>query len=160
MQDTSFLTIPYNILNLKGLTLSAKILLAEIISLSKLEGYCYASNAYLAKRLGISKRAVCNSLNELRKRQLISSSMKSRNERYIYPVFSKLKECNICAPSSAKSAPVERKNCTQGSAKSAHNNNIYNNSNNTNYKERANSKRDYYMPREPSYDIEELMKIK
>ena len=160
MENTTFLSVPYNILYLEGLTLSARILLAEILSLSKLEGHCYASNAYLAKRIGISKRSVCTALNELRKQHLISSSMKSRNERFIYPVFSKLKECNICIPNSANSAPGQRKKRTQGSAESAHNNNIYNTNYNTNYKERADSKRDYYMPREASYDIEELMKIK
>ena len=160
MENTTFLSVPYNILYLDGLTLSAKILLAEILSLSKLEGHCYASNPYLAKRIGISKRAVCTSLNELRKQHLISSSMKSRNERYIYPVFSKLKECNICIPNSANSAPRQRKKCTQGSAKSAHNNNIYNTNYNSNYKENSNSKKNYFMQSEPSYDIKELMKIR
>ena len=159
MENTAYLTISYNILKLEALTLSAKILLAEIINLSKQEGYCYASNEYLAKRVGISKRAVCNSLNELRKLHLISSSIKSRNERYIYPVFSKLKECNICTQRSAESALAKRKKCTQSSAKNAHNNNIYNNkyNNSYNYKKQngfnSNST-------EASYDINELMKIK
>ena len=158
MQNTNFLSINYSIRHFKGLTLSAKVLLAEILSLSKLEGYCFASNEYLSKRIGISKRAVCNSLNELRKQHLISSSMKNRNETFIYPVFSKLKECNICASRSANSAPAERNLCTSRSANSAHNNNIYNNKYNNNYKE--NRKRDFYLPDGPSYDINELMKIK
>ncbi len=90
MQNTSFLTIPYNILNLKGLTLSAKILLAEILSLSKLEGHCYASNAYLADRLGLSLPTVKNALRQLRKHKYITSERLSFNERFIYPSKDKI----------------------------------------------------------------------
>ena len=156
--NTAYLTVPYDILKLEGLTLSAKILLAEIISLSKLEGYCYASNSYLAKRIGISERSVCNSLKELRGHHYISSLIKDRSERYIYPVFSKLKQRNICAEPNAKSAHTGRKNCAQGNAKIAHNNNIYNNKYNNSYKE--NKKRDCFPQSDASYDIYELMKIK
>ena len=156
-KSTNFLTIPYDILNLEELTLSAKVLLAEILSLSKLEGHCYASNEYLSKRIGISERSVCNSLNELRQHNLISSSLKSRSERCIYPVFSSLKERNICAPTYANSAQGERKNCAQSNANSAHNNNIYNINYNNKYKE--NRKNDY-LRSDASYDIEELMIIR
>ena len=85
MENTNYLTIPYNILNLEGLTLSAKVLLAEIISLSKLEGYCFASNEYLAERLDISLATVKNALHSLKKKGYLTSKLLNCNERFIYP---------------------------------------------------------------------------
>ena len=155
MENTTFLSVPYNILYLDGLTLSARILLAEILSLSKLEGHCYASNAYLAKRIGISSATVKKSIQQLKKLGFITSKTLNFNERFIYP-----KRDKICpAPCAKKNHPPGKKG-TGGRSKNSHNNNIYNTNYNTNYKESANSKKDYYMPREASYDIEELMKIK
>ena len=154
-KNTTFLSVPYNILYLEGLTMSAKILLAEILSLSKLEGHCYASNAYLARRIGISQTTVKESIKVLKKKGYITSKTLNTKERFIYPC-----QAGIRPDSGAESDRKQDGKRPRNRAKSDHNNNIYNTNYNTNYKERANSKRDYYMPREASYDIEELMKIK
>ncbi len=148
-QNTSFLTIPYSILNLEGLTLSAKVLLAEILSLSKLEGYCYASNAYLAKRVGISHSTAKGSIQLLKKLGYINIKTLNFNERFIYPNQGK-----ICPTPSTKNDLPPGKKCTGGRSIISHNNNInYNN----NYKE---NRKNAYLRSDKSYDIYELMKIK
>lgn len=144
MNNTNFLTVPYNILNLEGLTLSAKVLLAEIISLSKLEGFCYASNSYLANRIGISTTTTSTALCELRKKGYISSKRISQSKREI--------RVSACT----KSVLAEHENRPSGYTKSVHNNNRYNNIYNINYKENKSHSR----KSEASYDIEELMKIR
>ena len=148
----NFLSVPYDIFSLKGLTLSAKILLAEIISLSKLEGYCYASNEYLAERLGISYSTAKKSIQLLKKKGYITSKTLNFNERFLYPSQGKI----YPTPGAKKDNPPGKKG-TGGRSKNSHNNNIYNNKDNINITDRKN---DYYMQSKPSYDIEELMKIK
>ena len=153
MENTAYLTVPYNILNNKELTLSAKILLAEIISLSKPEGYCYASNEYLAKRVGISVTTIKKSLKILKQKGCISSKMINPKERLIYPCQAGIRPLNR-----AESAPSQGEKRPRIRAKSDHNNNIYNNNYNNNYK--RHTKRDFWGQSDASYDIEELMKIK
>ena len=143
MQNTNFLTIPYNILNLKGLTLSAKVLLAEILSLSKLEGHCYASNDYLAKRIGVSTTTTSTALAELRKKGYITSQRYANNKR------------KIRVSDNTKSVFAKHENRAKGNTKSVQYNNRYNNNYNINYKENRKKR-----VSDASYDIEELMKIK
>ena len=152
-KNTSFLTVPYSILSHKELTLSAKLLLAEILSLSKLEGYCYASNEYLAERLNVSSKTVKNSLRQLKSCKYITIKLAKGSERSIYPNPS-----GIFTSAGKNLHTAEGKKCTSGRAKFTHNNIIYNTNYNNNYIE--NRKRDYLTDSDASYDLEELMKIK
>ncbi|MCR5653392.1 MAG: helix-turn-helix domain-containing protein [Ruminococcus sp.] len=150
MVNTSFLAIPYDIFNLEGLTLSAKVLLAEIFSLSKLEGYCYASNEYLAERLNVSSKTVKNSLRQLKSCNYITIKLAKGSERSIYPNPSK-----IFTSAGKNLHTAEGKKGTGSRAKITHNNIIYNTNYNNNYKEhRFNSN-----TTDASYDLAELEKI-
>ena len=153
MENTGYLSISYNILALEELTLSAKILFAEIISLSKLEGYCYASNEYLAKRLRISATTVKSALQQLRKKNFITTKTLKFNERFIYPCPDKIRP-----PVRAKSDRPQGEKRPYPRSESVHNNKRDNIKDNNNYK--YTTERDFYLPDEPSYDINELMKIK
>lgn len=60
--------IPAALWTRKDLTWLQKCILAEIDNLSK---GCFASNAYLAKHMGIAERTLTNNLAELRKKNLL-----------------------------------------------------------------------------------------
>lgn len=151
----NYLILPYSILALADINLTSRVLLAEIISLSKKEGYCFASNEFFSERLGISKRTAANSINELREKNYIISRRK-RYIRYIELNREKLYSADIPPIFtdeifSAKDANLADKseNISDSSAKTAQYNNNYNNKYKNNYKENKRT----------SYDIEELMKI-
>lgn len=163
---TNFLIIPYAVVGLEDLSLSSKLLLSEIISLSKKEGFCFASNEYLAENIGFSKRAVAYSINELKKNSYITVDRK-RYIRYIEINREKLIEKGIPTKipdklfSSKSAKPAHQSanfadtsaNIADHSAKSAQYNNNYNNKYKNNYIYKKPKKR------KSSYDLEELMKI-
>jgi len=150
MKNTNYLSVPYCVLGLNGLSLSAKILLSEIVSLSKRDGYCFASNEYLAKRLGVSASTVKNALSALRKKSFITTRTLNFNERFIYPCLGK-----ICPAPEVKSDRPQGKICPATETKSARNNNRYNNNYKNTYNYTTNKR-----VSDASYDLEELMKIK
>jgi len=74
--------------NFKDLDWISKCILAEIISLSRVEKGCYISNNSLAELFGISRRSVINKINNLEKLNYISLKYKTSNNittRFIYP---------------------------------------------------------------------------
>ena len=162
MNKNAFLIIPYSILVIEKLKTSEKLTLVEIISLSKKLGYCFASNHSIAKRIGVNPRTVSKAVAELSKQGYIDSKVKNDYSRTITVNYDKLKELGITLPDTEYfSNPIDRN--SKGAVKSSNpheKSSTNNNSNNNSYKDRADSKKDYYMPREASYDINELMKIK
>ncbi len=70
-EPSYFATIPLSILEDNKLSPNAKLLYAEIIALTKKLGYCFATNNYLASRLGLSKRYISDLLGELQNFNLI-----------------------------------------------------------------------------------------
>ncbi len=65
MEEQSFyMTIPSTVYDAKILD-KAKLLYGHISSLSKNEGYCYASNEYLATKIGVTKSTVSEYISQL-----------------------------------------------------------------------------------------------
>jgi hypothetical protein len=76
LEPNFYAVIPISILEKKTISANAKLLYAEIMALSKKSGKCFATNEYLAERLGISKRTIPSLLKELRDDLLIQVSIK------------------------------------------------------------------------------------
>ncbi len=139
---SNFLIIPYSIINISELKISSRILLAQIIALSKKDGRCFATNEFLSKCVGISKRSVAYSINELLKKDYIEIERKHKS-RFI--------KINSAKPALKNASIADQSaNIAAQSANIAHNNNNYNNKYNNNYNNKKNS----------SYDLAELMVIK
>ena len=62
----------FNLMHYKNLSPRAKLLLLEIITLSKLYGYCFASNKDFAEKYGVSTRTIRRDLDQLTKNRFIS----------------------------------------------------------------------------------------
>ena len=158
-----FLILPYCLIQDDELTMSASVLMAEIISLSKKEGYCYASNAWLAKELNMSERAVKTGIAKLKKLCYINSKTSGKSRR-LYPCMSMLCE-NADRKENAKPARNEGKTDTSSGqilhfdrANSAHNNKRENKKDKYSYNS-ARGGYDFMDYSERSYDLEELEKI-
>ena len=81
--------IPATILYNKELKANEKLLYAIIISLSCKEGYCFATNKYLAEKLGVTPKTISSWLSDLQKRkfiivELIRNENKQIIQRKIY----------------------------------------------------------------------------
>lgn len=78
----NFIIIPYDLLARTDLTASEKNLMGLIHSLSAKEGYCFASNTYLASVLGLTASGVRKCLHNLEALNLITRTLKykSNNE--------------------------------------------------------------------------------
>ena len=77
-----YIKFPMNIFSNYQLSAGSKILFAEILSLAKKDGYCYASNRYLADSLAVSTRTITNRIRELKEENLIKiENSKNRNRR-------------------------------------------------------------------------------
>lgn len=162
-KETAYLKIPFSVLSQADLTLSTKVLLAQILEYSKL-GSCFATNSGLSRRLGISDRVISKGLCELKKKGCVTTRMDGRIRR-IYPAYSALRERGINIANYADSADEQRKNSVPDThipqscnANSAHNNNIYNNKYKNNYNRRK--RIPPWEDTSASYDIEELEKIR
>lgn len=89
-----YAVIPLVVLHDDRLRPTAKLLYGQISSLSKKEGYCYASNEKLSTDIGIAKRSVENVLKELEKvgyiKREIIRKMGQNTARNIYllPIMS------------------------------------------------------------------------
>lgn len=163
MTKNSYLIIPYSIIVIKELKLSEKMVLAEIISLSKSFEKCFASNGFIAKHTGICERTVTNAIKELRRQGYLESDVHEDNSRTITLNTSKLKGMDILLPRTERiSNPYDCfsegiENHSNPIENSATYNNSYNNNYNNSYKR---THRAHRKNRDASYDIEELMKIK
>ena len=82
-EPSMFAIIPLVILENKTLSANSKLLYAEIIALSKKTGNCYATNKYLAQRLGLSPRTIPSLLKELDGSGLVAVSIE-RSKRGTY----------------------------------------------------------------------------
>lgn len=66
-----FAIIPMFILERNDVTATAKLMYAAIMGLARKTGYCYASNDFLAMRMGMSTRSVTRPIVELQTKGLI-----------------------------------------------------------------------------------------
>ena len=63
--DSTYLIVPEKIAQDKRLKSFEKVLFGKIYGLSKGEGYCWASNSYLAKYFDVSKSCVSRGIKTL-----------------------------------------------------------------------------------------------
>lgn len=75
-----YAVIPIEILEKKTISANAKLLYAEIMALSKKSGRCYATNEYLAERLGLSKATIPSLLRELKDDMLVRVEIKRSDQ--------------------------------------------------------------------------------
>lgn len=81
--------IPATILYNKDLKANEKLLYAIITSLACKEGYCFATNKYLAEKLGVNPKTISSWISDLQKRkfiivELIRNENKQIIQRKIY----------------------------------------------------------------------------
>ena len=74
-EQNYYAVIPSYILNAKDITSDEKLLYALISSLANEKGYCYASNAYFAKRFGKSERSIKRWLSNLVSKNYVFSKV-------------------------------------------------------------------------------------
>lgn len=98
-REATHILIPIELWANKDLPVLAKILLAEIDSLSRKTGYCYASNEYLAEFLNVSPGRISQLLSLLKKQDFIveegrNNPFNSHDKRHLFlqeSAFRKLK---------------------------------------------------------------------
>lgn len=81
--------IPATVLYNKELKANEKLLYAIITSLACKEGYCFATNKYLAEKLGVNPKTISSCISDLQKRkfiivELIRNENKQIIQRKIY----------------------------------------------------------------------------
>jgi hypothetical protein len=79
----NFIIIPYDLLARTDLTASEKNLMGLINSLSAKEGYCFASNTYLASVLGITSSGIRKCLHNLESLNLITRTLKYKENNEV-----------------------------------------------------------------------------
>lgn len=72
--------IPATILYNRDLKANQKILYAVITSLSNKEGYCFASNKYLADKLNVGANTVSGWITDLRRKNLVQVELIRNNK--------------------------------------------------------------------------------
>lgn len=77
---SQFSVIPTRLLKRTDISQNAKLLYCELLALSKMNGYCFATNKYLAAGIGIASRTVPSLLNELASAGLTDTYIK-RNKK-------------------------------------------------------------------------------
>jgi hypothetical protein len=96
--------IPVEILEYEDLSLTEKLLLSWIDALYDEEkGGCFASNEYLADRMGIKPNTISKSLVKLRKLNLIEDISFDGRERVIRALIGKFVDKNQHSPKKSKS---------------------------------------------------------
>lgn len=79
--------IPAPVRNDPQLTMSAKLLYADISALCAESGYCWATNAYLAERMGAAVSTISRLVHQLEQRGYVRTEMATTDkgsERHIY----------------------------------------------------------------------------
>ncbi|MCM8808218.1 MAG: helix-turn-helix domain-containing protein [Candidatus Omnitrophica bacterium] len=78
--ESSYILIPFELLKRKDLSLTEKILCAELVSLSRKNGYCYATNEYLGEKIGLSRRNISRILKKLKEKKIIKIELIKNSE--------------------------------------------------------------------------------
>ncbi len=63
--DAPYIQVPLSLMSRKDISQTAKLLYGLIVCLSHQAGYCYASDDYIAERIGVSKRQTQRAITEL-----------------------------------------------------------------------------------------------
>lgn len=83
MLDT-YCKIPRKVLNNRRLCSNAKLLYGDLVLLCHNNGYCYATNKFLAYNLKVSSRTITRLLKKLKDEELIEIKYDSNSVRNIY----------------------------------------------------------------------------
>ena len=158
MNENAFLIIPYAIMSLEDLKISEKVVLAEIISLAKNKGYCYATNAFISKRTSTSLGNIPHIISKLQKKGYITIELKNRQNRKIYISKDKVSReiLSLCNYSYSTIPLVDSDSPFVNSTNPFVN--LTNNKKNNKTRNKKSNKRAHRS--DASYDIEELMKIR
>jgi|GEM_PF-3954430 len=83
------LIVPAEVLALPDITLTAKLILAEVLDLYKVSGKVFASDEHFALRLGIGIRTVGDAIKQLNSYDLLTRSFdpKARQKRLLIPTL-------------------------------------------------------------------------
>ncbi|GGG33767.1 helix-turn-helix domain-containing protein [Hymenobacter glacieicola] len=86
------LIVPADVLALEGITLTAKLILAEVIDLYKVKKHVFASDEHFAARLGIGLRTVGDAIKQLHEHGLLARTVdpKARHKRQLTPTLPNL----------------------------------------------------------------------
>lgn len=79
-KPTYYTVLPAQVRYHKKLSASQKILYSEISTLSKKDGYCFASNAHLARLMDTSPRTIRRWLDSLKANNLIKMSYQIKDK--------------------------------------------------------------------------------
>lgn len=71
MNDSGFLFVPEHIMEREDLSLQEKCVYGRIIGLTKSEGYCYATNEWIGKKLGLSGDTISSYISRLVQKNLL-----------------------------------------------------------------------------------------
>jgi hypothetical protein len=88
METNYYIIIPASVRSAKDITPTQKLILGEIITLSKNSGTCWASNRYFAEVYDISRRSVITHIQELESKGYVKIRYKTENQitqRHIEP---------------------------------------------------------------------------
>lgn len=91
VEPNFFAIIPLEVLERIDLSANAKLLYAEISALARKSGRCFATNKYIAERLGLSSESIRSLLQELKDKGLVNVSINRTNAgtyRNINVIFS------------------------------------------------------------------------
>ena len=84
MYYDNYIKIPIALLTDTNVSSSAKLLYSLLVLLTYQEGYCYASNSYLADKLNIGTRAITRLLKELSDNNYIKMEFKHKFIRKVF----------------------------------------------------------------------------
>lgn len=71
--EVGWALIPPNIISRQDLSANEKLIFGRIMGLLSIKGYCWASNMWLGKQIGLDKNTVANIILSLRQKKLIET---------------------------------------------------------------------------------------
>ena len=81
MEEKDYIIIPQKILEDDTLTSTDKLVYGIILRLTRCNGYCWATNQYIADILHINSRTVSTCIRKLREQNYIKSS-RNKNDKF------------------------------------------------------------------------------
>lgn len=130
-----FHMIPNSVFYDVNLTDKQKLIFAEIYQLAQKNGYCFASNMYLSKKMNVDRTTIIRAITKLKELGYIDTIL--NYEEHSYNVKSRkiiIKGSGTMQQGSGTSATTEVHKCNRGSGTNATYNNINNNNINELYK--------------------------
>jgi uncharacterized phage protein (TIGR02220 family) len=118
-----FIIIPDAIKSMQKLNPNAKLLYGDILSLSAQNGYCFASNEYLAKIYGVTTRSISNLISQLFEVRVIDIKndtgqfgkvrtifplIEADHEQTFLPPRTNVPRTNVLPPTNERSTSIEQ----------------------------------------------------